>query len=168
MKNTYASTKKELDRIRDEYGCKGEVIFRTALQCLMEYGTDNLLDDWNYEHLKGDINERHDDAEAEGKTLWTSRNFELAILECAREIAKVETYSLLVYIQKEVWLSNEGGIDYDRAVQLLKRCMSWIEDDKYTLFDALSAFEDIGIDDDEIEMLGFAYMLDVKEEEEND
>ena len=122
----YAETKKELDRIRNEYGCKGEILFRTAIQTVVEYGTDSLLDDWNYAHLKDEVNERHDAAEAEGQILWITRDFELAILECAREIANVEIYNLLVYIQKEVWLSNEGGIAYDRAVELLKRCKQFV------------------------------------------
>ena len=168
MKN-YAETKKELDRIRNEYGCKGEILFRTALQTVVEYGTDSLLDDWNYAHLKDEVNERHDAAEAEGEILWMTRNFELAILECAREIAKVSIYDLLIYIQKEVWLSNEGGIAYDRAVTLLKGCMSNIEqwnDWRNEL--TLRELEDIGFDDDEIEMLGFAYVLDAREEEEYD
>ena len=166
---TYAETKKELDRIRNEYGCKGEVIFRTALQTVVEYGTSSLLDDWNYAHLEDEVNERHDAAEAEGDILWMTRDFELAILECAREIAKVSIYNLLVYIQKEVWLSHEGGIDYDRAVKLLKGCMCNIEqwnDCRNEL--TLGEFEDIGFDDDEIIEFGFAYVLDVREEDEYD
>ena len=166
---TYAETKKELDRIRNEYGCKGEILFRTALQTVVEYGTDSLLDDWNYTHLKDEVNEHHDAAEAEGHILWITRDFELSILECAREIAKVEIYGLLVYIQKEVWLSKEGGIDYHRAIELLKGCMYDIEqrencEDKLTLY----AFEDIGFDDEELEALNFGYLLNTKEDEEDD
>ena len=119
--NNYVETKKKLDKIRDKYGCKGEVLFRSALQCVLDYGMSDMLDDWCYQHRIDEVNERHDEAEAEGKTLWITRDFELAILECAREIAKVEAYDLLVYIQKEVWLSNDGGIDYQRAIELLKK-----------------------------------------------
>ena len=169
MNNSYVETKKELDKIRGEYGCKGEIIFRTALQTVVEYGTDSLLDDWNYTHLKDEVNERHDAAEAEGESLWITRDFELAILECAREIANVSIYNLLVYIQKEVWLSNEGGIDYDRAVALLKGCMDNIEMWNGNQLDmTLGEFEDIGFDDDEIEALGFGYVLDARENEEED
>ena len=161
----YAETKKELDRIRNEYGCKGEILFRTALQTVVEYGTDSLLDDWNYTHLKDEVNERHDAAEAEGEILWMTRNFELAILECAREIAKVDIYNLLVYIQKEVWLSNEGGIAYDRAVLLLKRCMNQIEGDEMgDNAETYNVFDDIGFTDDELEELGFKYLIEEEEE----
>lgn len=163
---TYAETKKELDRIRSEYGCKGEVIFRTALQYVVEYGASKFNNDGWVEEQLVLVDGKHDEAEVEGKHLWIGREFEKAIIECARDIAKVEAYSMLVYIQKEVWLSNEGGIDYERAVQLLKGCMANIEqwnDCRNEL--TLGEFEDIGFDDEEIEELGFAYVLDVREEE---
>ena len=165
--NTYAESKKALDKIRSEYDCKGELLFRQAITKVVEYGTDNLLDDWNYEHRCKDINEYHDNAEAEGKNLWITRSFELAVLECARKIAQVDIYDLLVYIQKEVWLSHEGGIDYDRAVELLKKCIYDIEEresceDKLLL----QALDDIGFDESDIEALGFGYLLNSEEEEE--
>lgn len=169
MKNTYANTKKELDRIRSEYGCKGEIIFRTALQYVVEYGQRKFNDKRWVNNQLTLIDTKHDIADAQGKHLWIGREFERAITECASEIAKVDTYSLLVYVQKEVWLSNEGGIDYDRAVQLLKGCMSNIEAWNDCQCDlTLGEFEDIGFDDDEIEMLGFGYVLDAKEDEEYD
>lgn len=166
--NNYAESKKTLDKIRSEYDCKWELLFRQAIQYVVDYGASNLQDDWNYEHIKQDINERHDNAEAEGKNLWITRSFELALLECARAIAQVDIYDLLVYIQKEVWLSHEGGIDYDRSVKLLKDCMGWIEEDHASLGEMLDTLEYIGFDDDDIEALGFAYVLDVREDEEDD
>ncbi len=166
MKNTYTNTKKELDRIRNEYGCKGEIIFRTALQYIVEYGQCNFKDKGWVNNRLTFIDVKHDIAEAEGKHLWIGREFERAIIECAGEIAKVDTYSLLVYVQKEVWLSNEGGIDYDRAVKLLECCIYDIEErenceDKLLL----QALEDIGFDDSDIEALGFEYLLEYEEEE---
>lgn len=162
--SNYAESKKTLDKIRSEYGCKGDVLFRTAIQCVVEYGTNSLLDDWNYEHLRSDINERHDAAESECRLLFISRDFELAILECAREIAMVNIYDLLVYIQKEVWLSGDG-LDYQRAIELLKNCIYDIEErenceDKLLL----QALDNIGFYDSEIEELGFGYLLNTEEE----
>ena len=164
MRN-YAETKKELDRIRDKYGCKGEVLFRSAIQCVLDYGMSDMLDDWCYQHRIDEVNERHDEAEAEGKTLWITREFELAILECAREIAEVEAYDFLVYIQKEVWLSNDGGMDYQRAIDLLRKCMAEIEQ----VYDCdnnqvLDTFQYIGFDDEEIEELGYKYLFEESEE----
>lgn len=166
--NNYAETKKELDKIRSEYGCKGEMIFRTSLQYIVEFGQNKFLDDEWVESQLGVVNEKHNKADAENKILFIGREFEIALIECARELAKVDAYGLMVYIQKEVWLSNEGGIDYERSVQLLKSCMSWIEEDHASLGEMLDTLEYIGFDDDDIEALGFAYVLDVREEEEDD
>ena len=157
--SNYVETKKELDRIKNEYGCKGEVLFKTALQYTVEAGQANLQDE---EWVKGAIsivNKKHDKFEAEKKILWVSRDFEVAIIECAAEIAKVDTYDLLVYIQREVWLSNEG-IDYQRAIELLKNCMYDIEE-RENCEDRLTyqAFEKIGFTDDEIRELEFGFLL---------
>ena len=64
---------------------------------------------------------------------------------------------------------EEGSIDYRRAIQLLKRCMENIEqwnDCRNEL--TLGEFEDIGFEDEEIEELGFSYVLDVRDEEYDD
>lgn len=162
--SNYAESKKTLDKIRNEYGCKSDILFRSALQYAMEYGTDNLIDDWNYTHAVDDINNRHDAAEAEGKMLFVSRDFELAILECAREIANVNTYDLLMYVQKEVWLSGDG-IDYQRAIELLKKLTYCLTEDYMPCnMDTLDVLYDIGMTDDEIESLGYGYLLDEEEE----
>ena len=163
----YAETKKELDRIRDEYGCKGEVLFRTAIQYIVDCGQQNFQDeDWVQKQL--DLtNIQHDIFDREHKTPFASRVFEIAIIECAQEIAKVDTYNLLVYIQKEVWLSNDGGIDYKRAIELLKKCMADIEDVRYcNNKDTYEAFEYVGFTDDEMQELGFGYVFDYEEDEE--
>ena len=165
--SNYAEAKKTLDEIRNKYGCKGEVLFRSALQCVLDYGMSDMLDDWCYQHRIDEVNERHDEAEAEGKILWITREFELAILECAREIAKVNSYDLLVYIQKEVWLSNDGGMDYQRAVKLLKECMCEIEQCMNCQNElTYEIFESIGLTDDEIEKFGFGYLIEDEEGEE--
>lgn len=164
--SNYAETKKELDRIRNEYGCIGEVLFRTALQLVVSVGFCTVLDDAWYQCEVDDVNAKHDYADEERKNLFVSRDFELAILECAREIAKVNSYDLLVYIQKEVWLNNDGGIDYKRAIELLKKCMADIEDTRWcNNKDTYEAFDYIGFTDNEIEVLGFGYVCDYEEEE---
>ena len=70
-----------------------------------------------------------------------------------------------VYIRKKVRSINSGCIEYERVVRLLKSCMSWIEEDHSTLSGLLDTFEYLGFDDDDIETLGFAYVLDAREDE---
>ena len=165
--SNYVETKKELNRIRNEYGCKGEILFRTAIQYVVECGQQTFQDiEWVKEQL--DITDKkHDAFDREKKTPFISRDFEKAMIKCAAEIAKVNTYDLLVYIQKEVWLSHEGGVDYSRAIELLKKCMADIEDARCcNNKDTYEAFDYIGFTDDEIEEFGFGYVFDYEEEEE--
>lgn len=164
--SNYMESKKELDKIRATFDCKGEIIFRTAIQCVVQYGQQTFKDyDWVMNQM-AEIDYKHDEAEKQGKILWISRNFEKAIIECGEALAKIDTYDLLTYIQKEVWLNGEG-MDYQRAVELLKKCMSDIEEsyhcDNKETYDA---FEYIGFTDDEIEEFGFGYLLNNEKEDE--
>lgn len=162
---SYKISKAMLGKIRDDYGCKGEIIFKTALQTLIQGGTDNFNSNLQYAEWLTEINDRHNKAEAEGKILFCTRKFEITILECAKEMAKVPIMDLLQYVQKEVWLSGEG-IDYQRAIELLKKCMQNIEDARWcNNKDVYDAFEYIGFTDDEIQTLGFDYVFDYEEEE---
>lgn len=161
----YAENKKTLDKIRRDYNCAGDVIFRTALQMVVEHGQENFRDEEWYNMAVKSVNNKHDAAEAEGKILFCTRDFEIALIECAKAIACIEDiYDLLIYIQREVYLGGDG-IDYYRAIALLKNCMSIIayshDDNSYTLED----FEEAGIDENELEELGFGYLI-VEDEEE--
>ena len=159
--SNYVESKKELNRIKSKYSCAGDLLFRMAIQCVVEYGTSGLIDDWSYEHLKGDINEHHDCAEEVGENLIVTREFELAILECAREIAKVNIGDLLIYIQKEVWLGGDG-ISYQRAIEIIGTCLMWTADnDCCGNSETLNWFQDnFDLTDREIEELGFGWVFE--------
>lgn len=162
---SYRDSKTTLNKIRDDYGCKGELIFRTALQYVVECGRDLLQDQlWVRTQISA-INAKHDEAEKENKILFIGREFETAILECAAEIAKVPAMDMLQYVQKEIWLSGDG-IDYQRAIELLQKCMVDIDEARNcNNKDVYEAFEYIGFTDDEIVTLGFEYVLDYEEGE---
>ena len=155
----YAENKKTLDKIRSEYNCAGDIIFRTAIQMVVEPGRENFIDEDWYNMAVKSVNDKHDKAESEGKILFCTRDFEIAIVECGKAIAEIDsTYDLLIYIQREIDLGGDG-IGYKRAIQLLKNCMGLIEyshdDNGYTLDD----FEEAGIEEDELEELGFGYLI---------
>lgn len=162
---SYQESKMILNKIRDDYACKGEVLFRAALQYVVECGYCLLQDSsWVKIQLQH-IDEKHDEAEKNGKKLFIGREFEKAIVECAAEVAKVPAIDMLQYTQKEIWLSGEG-IDYQRAIELLKKCMKDIEDARWcNNKDVYEAFEYIGFTDEEIQTLGFDYVFDYEEEE---
>ena len=163
--SNYMESKKKLDAIRDKYGCKGEVLFRTAIQILMEHGQNSFCDNAWFDKVLVGIDARHDKADTEGKWLFMTRDFEKAMWECAREIAKIGSYDFLMYVQREVWLGG-NGISYQRAIDMLKECISY-----YTYgmeYDGILAdmTEELGFDENEIVELGFEYLFDDEEEEE--
>lgn len=169
---SYTESKKKLDAIRQEYGCKGELIFRTAIQNVIDYGKCTLLDKGWYECTMNDIDAEHDYAEKNGKFLWCTRDFEKAIVDCSVALCDVETYDLLTYIQREVWLGGGevGEPDYQRAMQIIRNCLcytsdgygAWHED----LSETLHKFRMMELTDDEIAYFGWEYLFDVEDEEE--
>ena len=164
---SYAESKKKLDVIRQEYGCKGDIIFRTAIQYIIDHGKELFNEnDWFDFQMEG-IDKRHDKAEAENKILFVSRDFEKAIMECARALSQIGAYDLLTYIQREVWLGGGevGEPDYQRALQIIRNCLcytsdgygAWHED----LSETLHKFRMMELTDDEIAYFGWEYLFDV-------
>lgn len=157
------NAKETLNKIHHKYSCKGDIIFRTAIQMVVEYGQQTFLDEEWCKNQFNEIDEKHDEAEKCGKWLIMTRDFEKAIFECAKELSYVNAYDFLMYIQKEVWLGGEvGELCYQETIEFLKECMNNIEDSKYTMTDTLDAFYDIGFSDEQIEVLGFGYLLDIE------
>lgn len=159
---SYKESKTTLDKIRDDYGCKGEVIFRSALQYVIECGYRLLQDQLWVQTQLSNINVNHDMAEKEGRILWITRDFEKAIVECAAEITKVPEMDMLQYVQKEIWLGGDG-VDYQRAIELLKSCLEWFTDDtdNQRIVENLNL---LGFRDDEIEELGYGWLFEEEEE----
>ena len=167
--STYENSRKTLNKIRQEFGCKGDIIFRTAIQYVVEFGQNTFCENGWVENQLTLIDVKHDKAEAEGKTLWIGREFERAFIECAVEIAKVNTYDLLIYIQKEVFWSEEGGLDYARAMELLHNCINWFIDyDCCETAVMRERLEDLDFTEDELYTLGLDWLFDTVEEDEED
>lgn len=163
--SNYTESKKKLDAIRDKYGCKGEVIFRTAIQYIAEFGQRHFNDEEWFNVMISEVDKRHDQADVEGKFLFITREFEKAILECAQEIAQIEPCDFLIYIQKEIYLGG-NGIHYQKTIELLHKCMDWIDDTHTTSADCYDTLQYLGFTDDDIEELGYGYLLDLKMEDD--
>lgn len=169
---SYAESKKKLDAIRQEYGCKGDVIFKTAIQYIVEYGQRIFRkQDWFDACIRG-VDKKHDMAEESGKHLWFTRDFEKAMLECARDLAEIAEYDFLTYIQREVWLGGGevGEPDYHRALQIIRNCMCYTAD-CYGAYaedcsETLQKFRQMDLTDDEIAYFGWEYLFDVEDEED--
>lgn len=167
----YVESKNKIDAIRSKYNCAGDVIFKTATQYIVEHGQYNFRDETWFDECINDVDERHDLAERNGKWLFMTRSFEKALLECARDLAFVEPYDLLVYIQKEIYLGGDG-ISYQRAMQIIRDCLCYTADcyGSYRLDEeeTLGKFRNIGLSDEEIEYFGWKELLEAEEECEDD
>ena len=151
----YAESKKILDKIRS----KDEIMFRMAISHLMDVGARHLTEE-NIAETCYEIRTR-DDSKA-----FMTNEYMCSLIMMAGELAKVPHIDLLVYIQREiVYDVSDGAMTYARAMRALKNCLNWISEDSV---DSLEAFECVGLEDDEIEALGYGYLLDLKEDEEDD
>ena len=155
----------QINSIRKKYSCVGDLIFNTALQTLIEVGQCKVLDPVWYSGAMDGIDARHDAAEKENKVLFMTRDFEKAILECIKELAEIKPIDLIMYIQRETWLGNDG-ISHERAIELLKDTLAYCARDTYESEYALEMAKDIGFEDDEIVELGHEWMFDCEEGEE--
>ena len=168
----YMENKQKLDEIRAKYMSAGDILFKTAIQYVVEQGQAMLSDKAWQEHYMFDIDRRHDEAEKEGKILFCTRRFEKAIFECAFELAEVNAYDLLIYIQKEIYLGSSeiGEPDYKRAMQIVRDCLCYMADcyGSYRMDEeeALGKFRNVGLKDEEIEYFGWGELLYYEEEEE--
>lgn len=168
----YAESKKKLDKIRRSYCCKGDVIFRTAIQYIVEHGQYNFRNEKWFNSCIENVDKKHDRANKDGKILWVGRDFEKALLKCARELAQIEVYDLLVYIQHEVWLGGGemGQPDYPRALEIIRNCLCNIGDIMYgwrtTDLERLGKFKEVGLSDEEIAYFGWEHLLDAEDEED--
>jgi hypothetical protein len=153
--NTYAESKKKFDVIRNRVG---EPMFRMAISHLMDVGIRHLTEEAVEETCNKIMQE--DDTNH-----FMTNGFKCDLVRTAYELAQISHTDLIVYIQREIVYDVFDGMpSYGRAIELLKRCMNWIESDG-DCCQTLDNFEWIGFDDDDIEALGWGYVLDVKEEE---
>ena len=167
---SYTESKKKLDAIHREYSCKGDVIFRTAIQYIVEHGQCNFRNQKWFDSCIENVDKKHDLAERDGKHLWIGRDFEKALLECAKELAEVEAYDLLTYIQREVWLGggSVGEPDYQRAQEIIRNCLCYIHDSygaySSDCYETLNKFREMDLTDEEIVYFGWEYLFDMEED----
>lgn len=155
--NGYALSKKKIEVIRNK---AGEVVFRMAISHLMDVGIRHLTEDTVEDTCKKIMQE--DDSKA-----VMTNNFQCAIVRTAYELAQIPHIDLLVYIQREVAYDVFDGMpSYERAIELLKYALGYLENyNNCNNTENYEAFQDIGLDDEEIELFGFKYLIVESEEE---
>lgn len=155
--NNYAESKKKFDEIRNRVG---EPMFRMGISHLMDVGIRHLDKDLVEETCEKIMQE--DDSKA-----FMTNGFKCELIRTAYELAQISHVDLLAYISREMFYDvGDDMPTYDRAIKLLKGCMCNVEqwnDCRNEL--TLGEFEEIGFEDEELEALGFGYVLDLREEE---
>lgn len=156
--NTYVESKKKFDAIRNK---AGEMMFRMAISHLMDVGIRHLTEELVEETCKKVMQE--DDSKA-----FMTNEFKCGLVRTAYELAQVSHTDLLVYIQREVVYDIFDGMpSYERAIELLKSSLEYLENyNNCNNAENYEAFQDIGLDDDEIEKFGFGYLLPNEDEDE--
>lgn len=153
--SNYAESKKKIEEIRS----KDEMMFRMAISHLMDVGIRHLTE----ENIKSSCEEimKQDDSHS-----FMTNQYQCDLIMMSGELAKIPHIDLLVYIQREVnYDVFDGAISYKRAIGLLQSCMAWTTEEVPESDIVKEEFNCIGFNDDEIEALGFGYLIDVEEEE---
>ena len=146
--SNYTESKKELDTIRSKYSSAGDIIFRSAIDTLIDIGKVNCCNELTYDGILSGVDNELD----------------RTVLKCAYELADINTTDLLIYVQKELYLSNDGGMSYQTMARKLSDCIEWIIGDA----DCSDAVKDlkygVGFSENELRSLGYDYLFDVIDE----
>lgn len=99
MKEEYI---KKIDLIKSKYDCKAELVFRAALSLLLDYGKERCGNvDWVNDN-KELTKKNHEEARKTKKQLIIGERLEIAIIDCAYELAQFSTWELFEYIQTQM------------------------------------------------------------------
>lgn len=146
--SNYDQSKKEIDTIRYKYSSAGDIVFKIAICMLIHKGKSFFDNEKLYQDLV-------DSAELE---------FNELVVKCANELSKINTIDLLVYIQKEVCLSNDSVMSYQKMTQKLKDCIEWIIGDACDCNAAEILTEGIGLSASEIVSFGYGFVFEEDDE----
>ena len=147
---SYTESKKKIEEIRNI----NETMFRMSVSHLMDVGYRHLTPE-NIECTCKEIMQE-DDSKA-----FMTNEFKCDLVRMTGELAKVDHIHLLVYISREVYYDVfDKAMSYNRTIQLLKNYINSL-DFNYVSLDEL---REIGFEDEELEWLGYGFLLDNEEE----
>ena len=152
----YMESKKKLDELRR----KNEILFRMAISYLMDTGIQHFTEE-NVTRTCAEIMKQDD-----SHSIMTNE-FQCELVKTAAEIAKLDHIHVLTYIGREVyWDVGDNEISYQRAIDLLRGCLDYCGNNTYEIMYTLEMAEEMGFDENEIEELGYGYMLNEEEDDE--
>lgn len=152
---------KTISSIREKYSSAYDVIFLAAVQLVHQLGTDLCLsEEWLDESVAG-LN-----AINYGESRIVSKHAEIGVLKCAHELAQFSLMDIMGYMQEYVQ-NTVVGSKYARLRKLLFGCMEFIDDDSSETSAAYRKLHNIGFTDTELDQMGFGYLMDTKEEQDD-
>lgn len=147
-------TKKFLDNVRSE---AGEPLFRIAMTHVIDVGAKHLtqeaIEEACEEIMKSKENPR---------TIMTNE-YKCEILRVAGQIAEVPPSDLPLYINREMeFATTDYHLDYSRLYQIVRDSLMYLYEISDSKEDFMRAIDrEFGIyDEDEIEALGFGWVLE--------
>ena len=153
----YVESKKKIDEIRNEDG----MMFRMAISHLMDVGIRHLTEE-NIKETCEDIMKRDD------KRAFMTNQYMCDLVKMAGELAKVDHIHLLNYISREVSYDvGDHSLSYNRAIRLLRGVIDY-NTEVMEIADAREDLLGIGFDEEELIELGYQFLFDSDEEEEDD
>lgn len=149
----YEETKKKIDAIRGT----NEPLFRMAISHLMDVGIRHLTEE-NITTACAEIM-KEDDSHS-----FMTNAYKCELLKTAGELAKLNHIHVLTYISREVVYDvGDNAISYGKAIDLLENCLDYCMSSTYETMYALEMAQEIGFEEDEIEKLGYGFMIEEEE-----
>lgn len=153
--NNYNESRTAIHSLR----CKDEVLFRMAVSHLMDVGIRHLTEE-NINQTCEEIMKQDD-----SHSFMTNR-FQCAIVRMAGELTKFDHTHLLTYISREVYYHVDNSFGFQRAVEMITRLIDYIEFDAEDCHHLHEIMKECDIDDNELRVIGYDYMIPNEEEEE--
>ena len=151
---TYTESKNILDGIKSS----NEVMFRMAISHLMDCGIKHLTTE-NIERTCKEIIQEDDSKH------FMTNEFKCNLVKMTGELSKIDHIHLLTYISREVYYHvDDNCLSYRRLFKLAKGCIEWVLADAHETEFALQEIREMGFEDEDIECLGFGWMLETEEE----
>ena len=158
MKEEYI---KKIDLIKSKYDCKAELVFRAALSLLLDYGKERCGNvDWVNDN-KELTKKNHEEARKTKKQLIIGERLEIAIIDCAYELAQFSTWELFEYIQTQMQIGWQTP-SYKKLGEQIKYLCAIVK--SYNGNNVSEVLDEWGIDQ---EVLAYFELNEfIKEEEE--
>ena len=153
----YVESKKKIEEIRNKDG----MMFRMAISHLMDVGIRHLTEE-NVKETCEDIMKQDD------KHSFMTNTFMCDLVKMAGELAKIDHIHLLNYISREVSYDvGDNSLSYNRAIRLLRGVIDY-NTEVMEIADAREDLLGIGFDEEELIELGYQFLFDTDNEEEEE